>query len=163
MRNERQANRSNRSHLHVVACARRLNRFCARVDRVNGRNGVAARKEGSSSVTEIMAQSIQASDIGPDVLYWLGSNPKEAERISRLNPILQAKEIGKVEASLMSNPPVRKTSTAPAPIAPVTPRASGTPAYDTTDPRSTKSMSTSEWIEAERMRQIKKYEAQRNR
>ena len=117
----------------------------------------------SLPVTEIMAQSIQASDIGPDVLYWLGSNPKEAERISRLNPILQAKEIGKVEASLMSNPPVRKTSTAPAPIAPVTPRANGTPAYDTTDPRSTKSMSTSEWIEAERMRQIKKYEAQRNR
>jgi hypothetical protein len=117
----------------------------------------------SLPVTEIMAQSIQASDIGPDLLYWLGSNPKEADRISRLNPILQAKEIGKVEASLMSNPPVRKTSTAPAPIAPVTPRANGTPAYDTTDPRSTKSMSTSEWIEAERMRQIKKYEAQRNR
>lgn len=117
----------------------------------------------SLPVTEIMAQSIQASDIGPDVLYWLGSNPKEAERISRLNPILQAKEIGKVEASLTSNPPVRKTSTAPAPIAPVTPRASGSPAFDTTDPRSTKSMSTSEWIEAERMRQIKKYEAQRNR
>ena len=114
-------------------------------------------------VTEAMAQSIQASDIGPDVLYFLGSNPNEAARISRLNPILQAKEIGKVEASLMSNPPVRKTSTAPAPIAPVTPRANGTPAYDTTDPRSTKSMSTSEWIEAERMRQIKKYEAQRNR
>ena len=42
-------------------------------------------------------------------------------------------------------------------------RASGAPIYDTTDPRSTKSMSTSQWIEAERLRQIKKYEAQRNR
>ena len=114
-------------------------------------------------VTEYMAQSIQASDVGPDVLYWLGSNPKEADRIARLHPILQAKEIGKIEASLSSNPPVRKTSTAPAPIAPVTPRASGAPVYDTTDPRSTKSMSTSEWIEAERLRQIKKYEALRNR
>ena len=114
-------------------------------------------------VTEIMAQSIQASDIGPDVLYWLGSNPKEAERIARLSPILQAKEIGKLEAGMASSPPVRKTSTAPAPIAPVTARASGAPTYDTTDPRSTKSMSTSDWIEAERMRQIKKYEAQRNR
>ena len=114
-------------------------------------------------VTEAMAQSIQASDIGPDVLYFLGSNPNEAARISRLNPILQAKEIGKIEASLSSNPPVRKTSTAPAPIAPVTARSNGTPRYDTTDPRSTKSMSTSEWIEAERLRQIKKYEAQRNR
>ena len=114
-------------------------------------------------VTEHMAQGIQASDIGPDLLYWLGSNPKEADRIARLHPILQGKEIGKIEALLTSNPPVRKTSTAPAPIAPVTPRANGTPAYDTTDPRSTKTMSTSEWIEAERMRQIKKYEAQRNR
>ena len=114
-------------------------------------------------VTEYMAQSIQASDVGPDVLYWLGSNPKEADRIARLHPILQAKEIGKIEASLSSNPPVRKTSTAPAPIAPVTPRASGAPVFDTTDPRSVKSMSTSEWIEAERLRQIKKAEALRNR
>lgn len=114
-------------------------------------------------VTEVMAQSIQASDVGPDVLYWLGSNPKEAARIARLPNILQAKEIGKIEAAMTSNPPVRKTSTAPAPIAPVTARSNGTPRYDTTDPRSTKTMSTSEWIEAERQRQIKKYEAQRNR
>ena len=110
-----------------------------------------------------MAQSIQSSDVGPDLLYWLGTNPKEADRISRLNPILQAKEIGKIEAGLASNPPVKKTSTAPAPIAPVTARSTGYSQYDTTDPRSTKSMSTSEWIEAERLRQIKKYEAQRNR
>jgi hypothetical protein len=114
-------------------------------------------------ITDFMAQSIQASEAGPDVLYYLGSNPKEADRIARLAPILQAKEIGKLEASLASNPPVKKTSTAPAPIAPVTARSSGSNQYDTTDPRSTKSMSTSEWIEAERLRQIKKYEAQRNR
>ena len=114
-------------------------------------------------VTEYMAQSIQASDVGPEVIYWLGSNPKEAGRIAQLPPILQAKEIGKIEASLSSNPPVKKTSTAPAPIAPVTARTSGAPAYDTTDPRSVKNMSTSDWIAAERMRQIKKLEAQRNR
>jgi hypothetical protein len=77
---------------------------------------------------------------------------------------LQAREIGKIEANLGANPPAKKTSTAPAPIAPVTARTStGTPAYDTTDPRSVKNMSTSEWIEAERARQIKKYEAQRRR
>ena len=114
-------------------------------------------------VTETMAQTIQASEIGPDVIYWLGSNPKEAERIARLNPLLQAREIGKIGARLASNPPAKKTSTAPAPIAPVTARTAGTPAYDTTDPRSVKSMSTSEWIEQERLRQIKKYEAQRRR
>jgi hypothetical protein len=114
-------------------------------------------------VTETMAQTIQASDNGPDVIYYLGSNPKEAERIARLSPLLQAREIGKIEAKLGDNPPAKKTSTAPAPIAPVTARTSGAPAYDTTDPRSVKAMSTSDWIEAERLRQIKKYEANRRR
>ena len=115
-------------------------------------------------VTDVMAQAIQASDIGPEVIYWLGSNPKEAGRISKLPPVLQAKEIGKIEVNLTTNPPVKKTSTAPAPLAPVTAtRSNAGPRYDTADPRSIKSMSTSEWIEAERQRQIKKWEAQNRR
>lgn len=115
-------------------------------------------------VTDVMAQAIQASDIGPEVIYYLGSNPKEATRISRLSPVLQAKEIGKIEVNLTTNPPVKKTSTAPAPLAPVTAtRSNSGPRYDTTDPRSLKSMSTSDWIEAERQRQIKKWEAQNRR
>jgi hypothetical protein len=114
-------------------------------------------------ITDVMAQTIQASDIGPDVAYFLGTNPKEADRISRLSPYLQAKEIGKIEAKLSDNPPAKKTSSAPAPIAPVAARTSGAPAYDTTDPRSIKTMNASEWIEAERQRQIRKFEAQRNR
>jgi len=105
-------------------------------------------------ITTVMAQSIQASENGPEVAYHLGANPREAERI-----FMQAKEIGKIEAQLAANPPVKKTSNAPAPISPVSARSSGSPAYDTTDPRSIKSMSTSEWIEAERLRQIKKHEA----
>jgi hypothetical protein len=114
-------------------------------------------------ITDAMAQTIQASEVGPDMAYYLGSNPKEAERISRLTPLAQAKELGKIEAKLADNPPVKKTSSAPAPIAPVTARSSGSSVVDTTDPRSIKNMSTSEWIEAERQRQIKKWEAQRNR
>lgn len=114
-------------------------------------------------ITDVMAQTIQASDIGPDLAYYLGSNPKEADRISRLSPYLQAKEIGKIEVKLSDNPPAKKTTSAPAPIAPVTARSTGGSAYDTTDPRSTKNMSVSEWIEAERQRQLRKFEAQRNR
>lgn len=114
-------------------------------------------------ITAVMAETIQTSDVGPDVAYYLGSNPKEADRISRMPPILQAKEIGKIEAKLASNPPVKKTSNAPAPIAPVTARSSGAPAYDTTDPRSIKTMTTSEWIAAERARQVKKLEASKFR
>ena len=113
------------------------------------------------SITTVMAQSIQASEVGPEVAYYLGANPKEADRISRLAPILQAKEIGRIEAKMASDPPVRKTTSAPAPISPVTARSSGAPAYDTTDPRSTKTMSASEWIEAERARQMKKLQAHR--
>ena len=113
------------------------------------------------SITTVMAQSIQASEVGPEVAYYLGANPKEADRISRLAPILQAKEIGRIEAKLASDPPVKKTTSAPAPISPVTARSSGAPAYDTTDPRSTKTMSASEWIDAERARQLKKMQATR--
>jgi len=112
-------------------------------------------------ITEVMAQSIQASEIGPDVAYFLGANPKEADRISKLQPILQAKEIGKLEAKLADNPVVKKTTSAPTPIAPVTARSSGAPSYDTTDPRSVKTMSASEWIIADRARQMKKLERNR--
>ena len=114
-------------------------------------------------ITDVMAETIQYSDLGPDLAYLLGSNPKEAERIARLSPILQAREIGKIEVRLSDNPPVKKTTSAPTPISPVTARSSGSPSHDTTDPRSIKTMSTSDWIEAERNRQIRKYEAQRNR
>jgi hypothetical protein len=111
-------------------------------------------------ITTVMAQAVQASDAGPDIAYYLGSNPKEADRISRLSPILQAKEIGRLEAKIASDVPVKRTTSAPAPISPVTARTSGNPSYDTTDPRSTKTMTTSEWIEAERQRQTKKWQAQ---
>jgi hypothetical protein len=111
-------------------------------------------------VTNAMAETIQSSEIGPELAYYLGSNPKEAERISRMTPLSQAKEIGKIEAKLVSAPPVKKTTSAPAPISPVTARSSGSPAFDTTDPRSDKTMTASQWIEAERARQRKKWEAQ---
>jgi hypothetical protein len=77
-----------------------------------------------------------------------------------MSPLSQAKEIGKIEAKLVSDPPIKRTTSAPAPITPVTARSSGSPAYDTTDPRSTKTMTDSQWIEAERARQRKKWEAQ---
>lgn len=114
-------------------------------------------------ITDAMAKTIQHSDIGPDIAYYLGSNPKEAERISRISdPFVQAKEIGRIESSLVSNPPLKKVSSAPAPIKPIAAKTSGNPAYDTTDPRSIETMSTSEWIENDRKRRMKLLE-QRSR
>jgi len=115
------------------------------------------------TITSVMAETIQSSDVGPEIAYFLGSNPKDADRISRLPALAQAKEIGKIEAKLASDPPVKRTTSAPAPISPVTARTSGSPAYDTTDPRSTKTMTASEWIEADRARQVRKAQAQANR
>jgi hypothetical protein len=114
----------------------------------------------SLRITTVMAQTIQASDMGPDIAYHLGANPKEANRIAQLPPFLQAKEIGKIEAKLADNPPVvRKSTKAPDPIAPVSSNRSTAPKFDTTDPRSVKEMSVSDWIEAERQRQIRKMQA----
>lgn len=110
-------------------------------------------------ITDSMAEAIQTSEIGPDVAYYLGSNPKEAARISQLSPIQQAREIGKIEVKLTTTPPVKKTSTAPAPITPVTAKNTGAPVIDTTDPRSVKNMSTSDWIAAENERERKRLEA----
>ena len=112
------------------------------------------------SITNVMAETIQSSDIGPELAYYLGSNPKDAERISRMTPLGQAKEIGKIEAKLAADPPVKRTTSAPMPISPVTARNSGSPAFDTTDPRSTKTMTASQWIEADRARQVKRMQAQ---
>lgn len=115
----------------------------------------------SVRITEVMAETIKASEVGPEMAYHLGSNPKEAAQIASLPPFLQAKEIGRLEARMLASPPVKKTTSAPPPIAPVSARSSGAPAYDTTDPRSVKTMSASEWIAADRERMIKKLEAQR--
>jgi hypothetical protein len=114
-------------------------------------------------ITNVMAETIQSSEIGPELAYYLGSNPKDAERISRMTPLSQAKEIGKIEAKLAAEPPVKRTTSAPAPISPVTARNSGSSTQDTTDPRSIKTMTASQWIEADRARQMKKLEAQRIR
>ncbi len=61
-------------------------------------------------ITNVMAETIQASDIGPDLAYYLGANPKEADRISRLSPFLQAKEIGRLEAKLVTEPMTKQVS-----------------------------------------------------
>jgi len=110
-------------------------------------------------ITDVMAEIIRSSDAGPDLIYHLGQNPKEAARISKLPPFLQAKEIGAMEVKLASAPPVRKVTSATPPITPIAARTSGNPSFDTTDPRSIAAMSTSEWIKAERARQVKKASA----
>jgi len=100
------------------------------------------------TITPAMAQVIKTSEVGPDVAYYLGKNPKEAERIARLDPLAQARELGKIEVKVSDTPaPVKKVSSAPDPITPVR-RGTGTPGnFDPTDPRSLK-MDPKDWIKA---------------
>lgn len=66
-------------------------------------------------VTPEMKQVIETSEKGPDLAYHLGQNPQEAARIAQMSPIMQAAELGKMEATL-SLPKVRTTTGAPPPI-----------------------------------------------
>ena len=117
----------------------------------------------SLPITVDMAAAIREAENGPEIAYWLGTHPAEAARIAKLSLHGQARAIGNIETKLLTDPPVKKTTSAPPPISPVSARGSGNPAYDTTDPRSIKTMTTSEWIDAERRREMKRLEAQQLR
>lgn len=60
-----------------------------------------------------MAQVIYNSEDGPDIAYYLGKNPDEAARISKLTPLQAVKELGRISARIASQP---APATKPAPI-----------------------------------------------
>ena len=68
-------------------------------------------------LTQEMAEVIGESDVAADMFYHLGKNPVELERISLLDPIHMAREIGRLEVSL--NKPKPRTTQAPPPIKPL--------------------------------------------
>jgi len=72
----------------------------------------------SLPVTDVMADALNLSDKGPEILYYLGKHPDEAARISRLSPVQSALEIGRLEAKL-SLPQPRTVTKAPPPINPL--------------------------------------------
>lgn len=110
-------------------------------------------------ITQPMAMTIQESELGPELAYYLGKNLSEAERIARLSPFLQAKELGRLEAKLSAAVTPPKPSAAPAPISPIKSPSGAPSVVDTANPKSAESMSTSDWIAAERERQRRKWEA----
>lgn len=71
-------------------------------------------------VSPAMASAITYSDDGPEIAYFLGKNPAEAERISKLLPQLQLVELGKISQRLQAPPASTKpVSAAPAPGKPI--------------------------------------------
>lgn len=66
-------------------------------------------------ISQEVAELAFDSEKGAEILYYLGKNPSESERISRLSPVAAAREIGRLEASL-SMPSPKLTTSAPPPI-----------------------------------------------
>lgn len=99
---------------------------------------------GYFPVTPAMSEAILESDLGPDIMYYLGNNPKEASRIAQLGPFAAAREIGRLEVKL---PELTQASAAPAPITPVKPKSAASEAPSESDDMKT-------WI-AKRRKQVR--------
>lgn len=77
-------------------------------------------------ITQPMAAAITESDVGGEVAYWLGMNPDEADRISRLSPVRQVRAIQEIETKVTGTPSITRV---PSPIRPNAGRAAGTKAF----------------------------------
>lgn len=67
------------------------------------------------AISRPMMESILDSDVGPEIAYYLGKNPAEAQRIAGLGPIAAAREIGKIELKLERQSSEPEKSNAPKP------------------------------------------------
>lgn len=56
----------------------------------------------------VIAVGIKDSEFGVDIAYKLASDPPEAERISKLNPLEQAREFGKLEAGFAKDARIKE-------------------------------------------------------
>jgi len=65
-------------------------------------------------ISQQMLDAAEGENWG-DIMYTLGSSPKEAARIAGLPPIQQAKEIGKIEARI-TKPQTTQVTNAPGPV-----------------------------------------------
>jgi hypothetical protein len=72
-------------------------------------------RDPSLPVSQMMAQVIWDSEKGPELLYHLGQNRSEAERIRALPDHLQAKELGYIEAALRAPAPTQNRAAPPSP------------------------------------------------
>ena len=81
---------------------------------------------GTIQPTVPFIAALMEADNGHDIAYHLGKHPAEARRIAALAPLSQVREIGKLEAKLLSETVKPKApSKAPAPITPLSGTGSG--------------------------------------
>lgn len=96
-----------------------------------------------------MKNALLLSESGPQVAYYLGTNPKEAARIRSLSPYLQGVELGRLETKVLLAKQTKKVTSAPAPPTPVGIAGGG-------KERDPSEMSTEEWMAWDRQRTLEK-------
>lgn len=108
-----------------------------------------------------LKEAIAESENGDELLYYLGKHKAEALQLAKLSPYRALVELGKIGAKLTpASTPSKKTSSAPAPISPVTP-SSGSTYTNLDDPKALKAMGTTAWINAMREQKMNAARAKR--
>lgn len=80
---------------------------------------------GEWKCTQAMAEAIRESESAADIAYHLATNPDEAERISQLAPLAQARAIGRLEAKYAEAPAKKEAKIVTAAPEPPVNRARG--------------------------------------
>jgi hypothetical protein len=70
--------------------------------------------------SEAVSISLLDSEVGPQLAYYLKSNPEEARKLAGLSPVAAARAVGKLELKLSNAPAPKPTTSAPPPPKPVT-------------------------------------------
>jgi len=107
-------------------------------------------------ISESMAQVIKETDVGPELLYYLGNNPDEASVISRMSPVTAGMELSALVTKIRSEKDVaskKSASKTPPPPATIAGKDAGL-RVSTTAPSSDK-LSDDEWFKAEEVRLAK--------
>lgn len=73
---------------------------------------------GDFPMSQAMYDTIAMHEKGPDLAYYLGSNPDEADRLASLPPLQASAELGALAVKL-DRPKPKKATTAPDPVNPV--------------------------------------------
>jgi hypothetical protein len=71
-----------------------------------------------TKISPAVGFTVKQSEIAADLIRYLDANPTEIERLSRLDLVAAAKEIGKIEVKLTTKGETKKKTDAPAPIKP---------------------------------------------
>ncbi len=65
-----------------------------------------------------LVRAIQADEKGPELVYHLGNNLDLADTLARLEPVIAAKELGKISAGLSAEKTAKKITNARPPVKP---------------------------------------------